>query len=77
MGDLGGHPGAQPFTVAGWGVPDVAVTVEALTGLGVGFNRYEGLEQDDLGIWTAPGGDRVAWFADPDGNTLSPATLVI
>jgi hypothetical protein len=25
----------------------------------------------DLDVWTAPGGARVAWFPDPDGNTLS------
>jgi predicted enzyme related to lactoylglutathione lyase len=24
-----------------------------------------------LGIWGAPGGARVAWFKDPDGNLLS------
>ena len=35
------------------------------------FTRYDGMTQDDLGIWTTPGGDRVAWFSDPDGNTLS------
>jgi predicted enzyme related to lactoylglutathione lyase len=29
------------------------------------------MEQDDLGIWTTPGGDRIAWFTDPDGNVLS------
>ena len=29
------------------------------------------MEQDDLGVWSAPGGDQVAWFHDPDGNTLS------
>ena len=38
---------------------------------GVKFERYPGLEQDELGIWRAPGGARVAWFKDPDGNTLS------
>ncbi len=38
---------------------------------GVDFNRYEGFDQDDLGIWTADDGTRVAWFSDPDGNTLS------
>jgi hypothetical protein len=27
--------------------------------------------QDELGIWTAPSGAKVAWFKDPDGNTLS------
>jgi predicted enzyme related to lactoylglutathione lyase len=33
--------------------------------------RYDGMDQDARGIWMTPGGDRVAWFADPDGNTLS------
>jgi predicted enzyme related to lactoylglutathione lyase len=27
--------------------------------------------RDEFGIWTAPGGARIAWFKDPDGNTLS------
>jgi hypothetical protein len=42
-----------------------------LTGRGITFVRYAGMEQDDLGIWTTPGGDRIAWFTDPDGNVLS------
>jgi len=29
------------------------------------------LGQHEDGVWTTPGGERVAWFADPDGNTLS------
>jgi predicted enzyme related to lactoylglutathione lyase len=29
------------------------------------------LPQDELGIWTTPDGTKVAWFKDPDGNTLS------
>jgi catechol 2,3-dioxygenase-like lactoylglutathione lyase family enzyme len=61
----------QPFTVAGWSVPDITATVRDLVARGVRCTRYDGLEQDELGIWTAPGGDRVAWFKDPDGNTLS------
>jgi catechol 2,3-dioxygenase-like lactoylglutathione lyase family enzyme len=61
----------QPFTIAGWTVPDIAWAVNALADSGVEFARYEGVDQDELGIWTAPGGDRVAWFRDPDGNTLS------
>jgi len=48
--------------------------VRALTEGGVTFERFDGLEQDDLGIWSAPGGTRVAWFRDPDGNTLSLST---
>jgi catechol 2,3-dioxygenase-like lactoylglutathione lyase family enzyme len=61
----------QPFTIAGWSVPDMESTVDALVSRGVTFNRYAGMEQDARGIWDAPSGDRVAWFADPDGNTLS------
>jgi uncharacterized protein with WD repeat len=37
----------------------------------VQFVRYGFFKQDDLGIWTAPNGDKIAWFKDPDGNTLS------
>lgn len=59
------------YTVLGWRVADVAATVQALTARGVTFERYDGVEQDALGVWTTPGGDRVAWFTDPDGNTLS------
>jgi catechol 2,3-dioxygenase-like lactoylglutathione lyase family enzyme len=59
-------------TVVGWDVADVAASVQALRERGVTFERYSFLEQDALGIWTAPGsGARVAWFKDPDGNVLS------
>jgi catechol 2,3-dioxygenase-like lactoylglutathione lyase family enzyme len=61
----------QPFTIAGWQVADIDTTVRALAGRGVEFSRYEGIDQDELGVWVTPGGDRVAWFKDPDGNTLS------
>jgi catechol 2,3-dioxygenase-like lactoylglutathione lyase family enzyme len=66
---------AQPFTIAGWKVPDIGATVRALTDAGVEFTRYDGMARDDLGIWTTPSGDRVAWFKDPDGNTLSLTTF--
>ena len=42
-----------------------------LAGAGVELTRYPGLDQDNAGFWTAPGGTRVAWFPDPDGNVLS------
>jgi catechol 2,3-dioxygenase-like lactoylglutathione lyase family enzyme len=62
----------QPFTVLGWQVPDIVAAVKRLQGAGVTFERYgEFMQQDELGIWTAPGGAKVAWFKDPDGNTLS------
>ena len=60
-----------PFTIAGWAVTDIATAVKALGEQSVAFKRFDGMDQDDLGIWTAPGGDLVAWFADPAGNTLS------
>jgi predicted enzyme related to lactoylglutathione lyase len=60
-----------PFTVLGWSVADIATTVAGLTANGVAFDRIEGVEQDELGVWLSPGGARVAWFKDPDGNTLS------
>lgn len=58
-------------TVLGWQVPDVAAAVEELEQAGVSFERYDFLKQDEQGIWTAPGGAKVAWFKDPDGNILS------
>jgi catechol 2,3-dioxygenase-like lactoylglutathione lyase family enzyme len=61
----------QPFTALGWRVDDLADAVRWLTGRGVRVNRYDGLDQDGLGIWTSPDGDRIVWFNDPDGHTLS------
>ncbi len=59
------------FTVLGWQVPEVHEAVRKLVSQGVVFQRYPGMLQDDLGIWQSPGGARIAWFQDPDGNTLS------
>jgi catechol 2,3-dioxygenase-like lactoylglutathione lyase family enzyme len=72
---IGKHVAAA-YTVLGWSVADIDRVVRALVDRGVVFARYDGLEQDDLGVWTAPGGDRVAWFHDPDGNTLSLTQFV-
>ena len=60
-----------PYTVLGWAVRDIEQTIRSLQSKGVRFERFHGMEHDDLGVWTAPGGDRVAWFKDPDGNVLS------
>ena len=60
-----------PYTVLGWQVPDIAAAVRALAAAGVQFERYPGMQQDELGVWRSPSGARVAWFKDPDGNTLS------
>lgn len=58
-------------TSAGWAVPDVRAAVRELTRRGVVFDRYDGMKQDDLGIWSPVPGQGVAWFKDPDGNLLS------
>jgi catechol 2,3-dioxygenase-like lactoylglutathione lyase family enzyme len=61
----------QPFTVLGWEVGDIRAAAVALVERGVEFLRVGGLEQDEAGVWTAPDGSQIAWFTDPDGNTLS------
>ncbi|OLB80634.1 MAG: glyoxalase [Actinobacteria bacterium 13_2_20CM_2_71_6] len=61
----------QPFTVLGWDVPDLRGTLAELVARDVPVLRFDGIGQDETGVWTTPGGDLVAWFADPDGNTLS------
>jgi len=61
----------QPFTALGWRVPNIRRAVASLAKVGVPFERYSFMEQDDLGVWQAPSGAKVAWFKDPDGNLLS------
>jgi len=60
-----------PYTVLGWAVRNIRRTVGRLSEAGAVFERYNGLGQDDDGIWRSPAGALVAWFKDPDGNTLS------
>ena len=60
-----------PYTVLGWDVSDTHASVKELSSRGVECERYEWLEQDESGVWTAPSGAKIAWFKDPDGNTLS------
>lgn len=61
----------QKFTVLGWDVPDAAEFAGQLAAAGIPLVRVPGLQQDELGVWSAPGGAKVAWFRDPDGNMLS------
>lgn len=61
----------QPFAILGWQVPDIAKFVLDLKEKGVRFEMYGMPSQDAEGIWTAPGGAKIAWFKDPDGNLLS------
>jgi catechol 2,3-dioxygenase-like lactoylglutathione lyase family enzyme len=59
------------FTILGWQVKDIEKVVQGLQKNGVRCEIFGFFKQDELGIWTAPTGDKVAWFKDPDGNILS------
>ncbi len=59
------------FTILGWQVSGIEDVARALAAKGVKFEIFGFFKQDELGIWTAPTGDKVAWFKDPDGNVLS------
>jgi len=59
------------YTVLGWQVSKIQDVVRGLAARGVKFEIFGFFKQDELGIWTAPTGDKVAWFKDPDGNILS------
>jgi catechol 2,3-dioxygenase-like lactoylglutathione lyase family enzyme len=58
-------------TVLGWEVDDVKAVVLWLSSRDVVTEKYGFVPDQELGIWTAPSGDQVAWFKDPDGNVLS------
>jgi catechol 2,3-dioxygenase-like lactoylglutathione lyase family enzyme len=66
-------PGFTPLqgTVLGWEVGNIEAVVTWLKDRGVSTEKYSFVADQELGIWTAPSGDRVAWFKDPDGNVLS------
>jgi catechol 2,3-dioxygenase-like lactoylglutathione lyase family enzyme len=58
------------FTVLNFEVDEIDPAVDALAARGVSFERYEGFEQDDKGIFRGEG-PYIAWFKDPSGNVLS------
>ncbi|MGZ8810776.1 MAG: VOC family protein [Thermoanaerobaculia bacterium] len=60
-------------TVLGWEVDDIHGAIRELMPRGVQFEQFNlpYMKQDELGVWTPPNGDQVAWFKDPDGNVLS------
>jgi len=62
---------SSDYTIFGWQVDDIGVSVKTLTDSGIDFIRFDGMQQDGLGICMFPGGSKVAWFKDPDGSTLS------
>ena len=58
------------YTVLNFPVDDVTAAVRELTGRGVTMERYDGFEQDELGIARGMG-PAIAWFTDPAGNILA------
>ncbi len=65
----------HPFTVLGWDVDNIVSIIDSLNKKKIFCEKYDFIKQDELGIWTAPGGTKVAWFKDPDGNILSVSEL--
>jgi len=59
-----------PHPVLGWNVADIASAAADLQGNGVVLTVFDGMGQDEAGIWTSDDGGKLAWFADPDGNVL-------
>jgi catechol 2,3-dioxygenase-like lactoylglutathione lyase family enzyme len=77
---VGGHririakvPNFTPLqgTILGWEVKNIETVVLWLRDRGVPAEKYPFVQDRELGIWTTPNGDKVAWFRDPDGNILS------
>ena len=58
------------YTILNFEVDDVDAAVDELSSRGVGFERYDGFDQDEKGIARGPGPD-IAWFKDPAGNIFA------
>jgi catechol 2,3-dioxygenase-like lactoylglutathione lyase family enzyme len=62
------------YTILNFPVPDIDKAVDELTSRGIRFERYDGMEQDEKGVFRGGGGEQgpdIAWFTDPAGNILS------
>jgi len=57
-------------TILGWEVENIESVATWLKSRGVALEKYPFIQDQERGIWTAPGGTKVAWFKDPDGNVL-------
>jgi catechol 2,3-dioxygenase-like lactoylglutathione lyase family enzyme len=78
--NIGGHmirivkmPNFKPLqgTILGWEVDNILAAVKWLRKQGVSLEKYPFVQDQELGIWTTPTGEKVAWFKDPSGNVLS------
>ncbi len=64
------HAGTASATVASWSVADFDSVIDDLTAKGVTFESQNDPATDERGVHTF-GEHRVAWFKDPDGNTIA------
>jgi catechol 2,3-dioxygenase-like lactoylglutathione lyase family enzyme len=60
-----------PYTALGWQVDDIAAVIRGLARVGVHMERFPGLPQDELGVWSPGGHTKIAWLKDPEGHLLS------
>jgi len=63
------------YTIFGWEVDDIDTTIKELLLREIVFERFDNFTQTDLGVCIFHDGGKVAWFKDPDGNTLSITQL--
>ena len=65
-------PNFKPLqgTILGWEVENIEAAAKWLGDRGVATEKFPFVQDRELGIWTTPNGDKVAWFKDPDGNIL-------
>jgi len=64
------HAGGVTATAASWSTPDFEPVIEELRSRGVAFEPSEDPAADKDGVHTF-GEHKVAWFKDPDGNTIA------
>jgi catechol 2,3-dioxygenase-like lactoylglutathione lyase family enzyme len=62
------------YTILNFPVDDIDAAVDGLAARGVQFERYDGFNQDDKGVFRDEGPD-IAWFKDPAGNILAVMQL--
>ncbi len=71
IGLLPAEAGAQhQHTALSFEVPDIAGEVRELEGRGVRFADYDLPDLKTVGHIAEMGGEKAAWFSDPDGNIL-------
>jgi len=58
------------YTILNFSVEDIDAAVDELAARGVAFERYDGFDQDEKGVFRG-GGPLIAWFRDPAGNILA------